>query len=146
MSTKAFEVWLQLQELKRQRSASRSRRVQAEVQRVRTFANQIDEYAREYESQWAQAAQAGESVWQLEASAQFGQRLRETGAAQRTELESLEAKGQELLKQAQEDLERTRTLEDFVQRRKAQERLEQQAKEEKAQEDVLQARYRPPKA
>jgi flagellar biosynthesis chaperone FliJ len=116
--------------------------VKAEFDRVRNFNDQIESYATEYEAQWMSAAQKGDTVLQLQTQASFGQKLRATSASQQPEIQSLEAQSKQALEKAQQDTERLKTLQNFManKQRFKQKALDQQ--DEKALEDVLQAKHR----
>ena len=142
MSGRVFQVLQQMLKMRKDRSVAKSKMVKAEFDRVRTFNEQIESYATEYESQWMSAAQKGDTVLQLQTQASFGQKLRATAASQQPEIENLQTQSREALEKAQQDAERLKTLENFMANRQ---RLKQKAldqQDEKAQEDVLQARQR----
>ena len=142
MSGRVFQVLQQMLKMRKDRSVAKSKMVKAEFDRVRTFNEQIESYATEYESQWMSAAQKGDTVLQLQTQASFGQKLRATAASQQPEIENLQTQSREALEKAQQDAERLKTLENFIANRQ---RLKQKAldqQDEKAQEDVLQARQR----
>jgi flagellar biosynthesis chaperone FliJ len=142
MSGRVFQVLQQMLKMRKDRSVAKSKMVKAEFDRVRNFNEQIESYATEYESQWISAAQKGDTVLQLQTQASFGQKLRATAASQLPEIHSLQSQSREALEKAQQDAERLKTLENFMANRQ---RLKQKAldqQDEKAQEDVLQARQR----
>jgi flagellar biosynthesis chaperone FliJ len=137
-----FQVLQQMLKMRKDRSVAKSKMVKAEFDRVRNFNEQIESYATEYESQWISAAQKGDTVLQLQTQASFGQKLRATAASQLPEIQNLQSQSREALEKAQQDAERLKTLENFMANRQ---RLKQKAldqQDEKAQEDVLQARQR----
>ena len=142
MSGRVFQVLQQMLKLRKDRSVARSKMVKAELERVRGFNEQIESYANEYESQWMNAAQKGDTVLQLQTQASFGQKLRATAASQLPEIQNLQSQSKEALEKAQQDAERLKTFESFIANKK---RLNQTAldhQDEKALEDVLQARHR----
>jgi flagellar export protein FliJ len=142
MSGRVFQILQQMLKLRKDRSVAKSKMVKAEFDRVRSFNEQIESYATEYESQWMSDAKKGDTVLQLQTQASFGQKLRATAASQVPEIQNLQAQTQEALKKAQQDAERLKTFENFLANRK---RLQQKAldqQDEKALEDVLQARHR----
>ena len=142
MSGRVFQVLQQMLKLRKDRSVARSKMVKAELERVRGFNEQIESYANEYESQWMNAAQKGDTVLQLQTQASFGQKLRATAASQLPEIQNLQSQSKEALEKAQQDAERLKTFESFIANTK---RLNQKAldhQDEKALEDVLQARHR----
>jgi flagellar biosynthesis chaperone FliJ len=142
MSGRVFQVLQQLLQMRKDRSVAKSKMVKAEFDRVRNFNDQIESYATEYESQWMSAAQKGDTVLQLQTQASFGQKLRATAASQQPEIQSLEAQSKLALEKAQQDTERLKTLQNFManKQRLKQKSLDQQ--DEKALEDVLQAKHR----
>jgi flagellar export protein FliJ len=142
MSGRVFQILQQMLKMRKDRSVARSKVVKAEYDRVRSFNEQIESYAAEYESQWMNSAQKGDTVLQLQTQASFGQKLRATAASQQPEIQNLKSQSQEALEKAQQDAERLKTFENFMANRK---RLKQKAldhQDEKALEDVLQARHR----
>jgi flagellar biosynthesis chaperone FliJ len=129
-------------QMRKDRSIAKSKMVKAEFDRVRNFNEQIESYATEYESQWMNAAQKGDTVLQLQTQASFGQKLRATAASQLPEVQALEAQSKLALEKAQQDSERLKTLQNFIANKQ---RLKQKAldhQDEKAMEDVLQAKHR----
>ena len=142
MSGRVFQILQQMLKMKKDRSVAKSKMVKAEFDRVRSFNEQIESYATEYESQWMNAAQKGDSVLHLQTQASFGQKLRATAASQVPEIQNLQAQTQEALTKAQQDAERLKTFESFMAKRNLlkQKALDQQ--DEKELEDVLQARHR----
>jgi flagellar biosynthesis chaperone FliJ len=142
MSGRVFQVLQQMLKMRKDRSVAKSKMVKAEFDRVRSFNEQIESYATEYESQWMSAAQKGDTVLQLQTQASFGQKLRATAASQLPEIQNLQSQSREALEKAQQDAERLKTFENFMANRQ---RLKQKAldhQDEKAQEDVLQARQK----
>jgi flagellar export protein FliJ len=142
MSGRVFQILQQMLKMRKDRSVAKSKMVKDEFDRVRSFNEQIESYAAEYETQWMNTAQKGESVLQLQTQASFGQKLRATAASQQPEIQNLKTQSQEAHEKAQQDSERLKTFENFMANRK---RLQQKAldhQDEKALEDVLQARHR----
>ena len=142
MSGRVFQVLQQMLKMRKDRSVAKSKMVKAEFDRVRTFNEQIESYATEYESQWMSAAQKGDTVLQLQTQASFGQKLRATAASQQPEIENLQTQSREALEKAQQDAERLKTLENFMANRQLLKQKALDHQNEKAQEDVLQARHR----
>jgi flagellar export protein FliJ len=142
MSGRVFQILQQMLQMRKDRSIAKSKMVKAEFDRVRNFNDQIESYATEYESQWMNAAQKGDTVLQLQTQASFGQKLRATAASQLPEVQSLQAQSKLALEKAQQDSERLKTLQNFIAN---QQRLKQKAldhQDQKALEDVLQAKHR----
>ena len=142
MSGRVFQILQQILQMRKDRSIAKSKMVKAEFDRVRNFNEQIESYATEYESQWMNAAQKGDTVLQLQTQASFGQKLRATAASQLPEVQTLEAQSKLALEKAQQDSERLKTLQNFIANKQ---RLKQKAldlQDEKAMEDVLQAKHR----
>ena len=142
MSGRVFQVLQQMLKMRKDRSVAKSKMVKAEFDRVRTFNEQIESYATEYESQWMSAAQKGDTVLQLQTQASFGQKLRATAASQQPEIESLQTQSREAFEKAQQDAERLKTLENFMANRQLLKQKTLDHLDEKAQEDVSQARHR----
>ena len=142
MSGRVFQVLQQMLKMRKDRSVAKSKMVKAEFDRVRTFNEQIESYATEYESQWMSAAQKGDTVLQLQTQASFGQKLRATAASQQPKIENLQTQSREALEKAQQDAERLKTLENFMANRQLLKQKALDHQDEQAQEDVLQARHR----
>ena len=142
MSGRVFQVLQQMLKMRKDRSVAKSKMVKAEFDRVRNFNEQIESYANEYESQWMNAAQKGDTVLQLQTQASFGQKLRATAASQEPEIQNLQSQSKEALEKAQQDAERLKTFENFIAKRQRLKQMALDHQDEKAMEDVLQARHR----
>jgi flagellar biosynthesis chaperone FliJ len=140
MSNRVFEVLQQMLKLRKDRSVAQSKRVQAEYERVRNFNLQVTSYAQEYESQWVKAAQQGDTVLNLQTQANFGLNLRATAKSQEPEVQALKSQSREALDKALQDAQRLKTLQSFLAKRKQQRQHQFEKHEDKALEDVLQAR------
>jgi flagellar biosynthesis chaperone FliJ len=140
MSNRVFEVLQQMLKLRKDRSVAQSKRVQAEYERVRNFNLQVESYAKEYETQWVKAAQQGDSVLNLQTQANFGLNLRATAKSQEPEVQALKSQSREALDKALQDAQRLKTLQSFLAKRKQQRQQQFEKLEDKALEDVLQAR------
>ncbi|MEI6484602.1 MAG: hypothetical protein WCO62_14410 [Betaproteobacteria bacterium] len=140
MSSRVFEVLQQMLKLRKDRSVAQSKQVQAEYERVRNFNLQVESYAKEYESQWVKAAQQGDTVLNLQTQANFGLNLRATAKSQEPEVAALKSQSREALDKALQDAERLKTLQTFLAKRKQQRLRQFEKHEDKALEDVLQAR------
>ena len=140
MSSRVFEVLQQMLKLRKDRSVAQSKRVQAEFERVRNFNLQVESYAKEYETQWVKAAQQGDTVLNLQTQANFGLNLRATAKSQEPEVAALKSQSREALDKALQDAQRLKTLQSFLAKRKQQRQRQFEKLEDKALEDVLQAR------
>jgi len=140
MSNRVFEVLQQMLKLRKDRSVAQSKRVQAEFERVRNFNLQVESYAQEYETQWVKAAQEGDTVLNLQTQANFGLNLRATAKSQEPEVAALKSQSREALDKALQDAQRLKTLQSFLAKRKQQRQRQFEKHEDKALEDVLQAR------
>jgi flagellar biosynthesis chaperone FliJ len=140
MSSRVFEVLQQMLKLRKDRSVAQSKRVQAEFERVRNFNLQVESYAKEYETQWVKAAQQGDTVLNLQTQANFGLNLRATAKSQEPEVAALKSQSREALDKALQDAQRLKTLQSFLAKRKQQRQRQFEKHEDKALEDVLQAR------
>ena len=140
MSNRVFEVLQQMLKLRKDRSVAQSKRVQAEFERVRNFNLQVESYAKEYETQWVKAAQQGDTVLNLQTQANFGLNLRATAKSQEPEVQALKSQSREALDKALQDAQRLKTLQSFLAKRKQQRQRQFEKNEDKALEDVLQAR------
>jgi flagellar biosynthesis chaperone FliJ len=140
MSNRVFEVLQQMLKLRKDRSVAQSKRVQTEYERVRNFNLQVESYAKEYETQWVNAAQQGDTVLNLQTQANFGLNLRATAKSQEPEVQALKSQSREALDKALQDAQRLKTLQSFLAKRKQQRQGLIEKHEDKALEDVLQAR------
>jgi len=140
MSSRVFEVLQQMLKLRKDRSVAQSKRVQAEFERVRNFNLQVESYAKEYETQWVKAAQQGDTVLNLQTQANFGLNLRATAKSQEPEVAALKSQSREALDKALQDAQRLKTLQSFLAKRKQQRQRQLEEHDDKALEDVLQAR------
>jgi flagellar biosynthesis chaperone FliJ len=140
MSNRVFEVLQQMLKLRKDRSVAQSKRVQAEFERVRNFNLQVESYAKEYETQWVKAAQQGDTVLNLQTQANFGLNLRATAKSQEPEVAALKSQSREALDKALHDAQRLKTLQSFLAKRKQLRQRQFEKHEDKALEDVLQAR------
>ena len=140
MSSRVFEVLQQMLKLRKDRSVAQSKRVQAEYERVRNFNLQVESYAKEYETQWVKEAQQGDTVLNLQTQANFGLNLRATAKSQEPEVQALKSQSREALDKALQDAQRLKTLQSFLAKRKQKRQQQFEKHEDKALEDVLQAR------
>jgi flagellar biosynthesis chaperone FliJ len=140
MSSRVFEVLQQMLKLRKDRSIAQSKRVQAEYERVRAFNAQVTSYAQEYETQWVKVAQQGDTVLNLQTHANFGQNLRDTAKSQEPEVKALKSQSQEALNKAMQDAQRLKTLQKFLAKQKMKRQQKVDHQDEKALEDMLQAR------
>ena len=140
MSSRVFEVLQQMLKLRKDRSVAQSKRVQAEYERVRNFNLQVESYAKEYETQWVKAAKEGDTVLNLQTQANFGLNLRATAKSQEPEVQALKSQSREALDKALQDAQRLKTLQSYLAKRKQQRQHQLDKDEDKALEDVLQAR------
>lgn len=135
-----FKWMLKLVELRRDRSVSQSRRARQEFTRSQAFTQQLQGYAAEYDQQWAQVAQRGDSALMLHTTASFGENLRGTARVQAQETEKLQAHSQKLLSQALQDSRRVEALQNYLARQQALRRAQAERRELKQLEDDLNAR------
>jgi flagellar export protein FliJ len=137
---RALQWMLKLVEVRRDRSVSQSKRAQQEFARSHDFTQQLQGYAAEYDQQWAQVAQRGDSALMLHTTASFGDNLRNTASAQAQETEKLQAHSQKLLQQALQDTRRVEALQNYMARQQALRRAVAERREQKQLEDDLNAR------
>ena len=142
MSNRVFEVLQHMLKMRKDRSVAQSKRVQAEYQRVRSFSDQIQSYAHEYESNWMSTAQKGDTVLHLHTQASFGQKLRATAQSQQPEVEALATQSRQALDKALQDSQRLKTLQKFLAQQQRQRQHAKERQDERALEDALQARHR----
>lgn len=119
MSRSAFELMLQLMEIRKDRSVARSRKAQSDFLSSKNISDQLQAYAAEYDAQWVQSARQGDTVMMLQTSSSFGQNLNATAANQGSETRILEQTSQRALQQALQDNQRMKVLQDYIDRRKA---------------------------
>ena len=137
---RAFEWMLKLVEIRRDRSVNQSRRAQQEFVRSREFSQQLQGYAAEYDQQWSQVAQRGDSALMLHTTASFGENLRNTATAQTLETDKLQAHSHKLLQQALQDTRRVEALQNYMARQQSLRRVMAERREQKQLEDDLNAR------
>lgn len=142
MTTKAFELLLKLMEIRKDRAVGKSRKAQTDFLSSKNISDQLHTYAAEYDAQWVRSAQQGDTAMMLHTSAAFGQNLNSTAANQQAETRALEKTSQRALKQALQDSQRVRALQDYIARRKALLRTESEKREQRHLEDDLSARHR----
>ena len=137
---RAFQWMLKLVEMRRDRSVSQSRRAQQEFARSREFTQQLQGYAAEYDQQWAQVAQRGDTALMLHTTSSFGDNLRSTASAQAQETDKLQAHSQKLLQQALNDARRVEALQKYMARQQEMRRAMAEKRDQKQLEDDLNAR------
>jgi hypothetical protein len=86
------------------------------------------------------AAKEGDTVLNLQTQANFGLNLRATAKSQEPEVQALKSQSREALDKALHDAQRLKTLQSFLAKRKLQRQHQLEKDEDKALEDVLQAR------
>ena len=138
--SRAFEWMLKLVEIRRDRSVNQSRRAQQEFVRSREFSQQLQGYAAEYDQQWSQVAQRGDSALMLHTTSSFGDNLRSTATAQTQETDKLQAHSHKLLQQALQDTRRVEALQNYMARQQSLRRAMAERREQKQLEDDLNAR------
>lgn len=138
--SRAFEWMLKLVEMRRDRSVGQSKRAQQEFARSREFTQQLQGYAVEYDQQWAQVAQRGDSALMLHTTASFGDNLRSTASAQAQETDKLHAHSQKLLLQALQDTRRVEAMQNYMARQQSLRRAMAERRDQKQLEDDLNAR------
>jgi flagellar biosynthesis chaperone FliJ len=138
--SRAFEWMLKLVEMRRDRSVGQSKRARQEWARSQEFTQQLQGYAAEYDQQWAQVAQRGDTALMLHTTSSFGDNLRGTASAQAQETDKLQAHSQKLLQQALQDTRRVEALQNYMARQQSLRRAKAERREEKQLEDDLNAR------
>jgi len=137
---RAFQWMLKLVEMRRDRSVSQSRGAQLELVRSREFTQQLQGYAAEYDQQWSQVAQRGDTALMLHTTASFGDNLRSTANARAQETDKLQVHSQKLLQQALSDARRVEALQKYMARQQAIRRAMAEKRDQKQLEDDLNAR------
>lgn len=138
--SRAFEWMLKLVELRRERSVNQARRARQDHARSLEFTQQLQHYAAEYDTQWSQVAQNGDSVLQLRTASAFGENLRGTARAQAQETDKLQAHSQKMLDKALQDTRRVDAMSEYMAKQKALRRATREHREQKDLEDDLNAR------
>ena len=137
-----LDLLIKMLQVRKDRATGSYRRVNSELQRVQGFKDQLTSYAQEYETQWVKAAQAGDTVQNLQVQMDFGRRLRVTAAAQEPEIEALTRKSGQATQQAVAENKRLKTVQEFQRRQKIKSDLELDRRQNKDMQDLLQARQR----
>ena len=144
MSQRAFEVLLKMLALRKDRSVARSKRAQAEFLRAQEFSDQLQTYSKEYQTQWVQAANQGDSVLMLQTASSFGHQLAETAAQQQAQAQTLGDRSQQAVQQALHDTQRENTLKDYLARQAQMAAQAREKRERKELDDIYNARSRTP--
>ena len=144
MSQRAFEVLLKMLALRKDRSVARSKRAQAEFLRAQEFSDQLQTYSKEYQAQWVQTANQGDSVLMLQTAASFGHQLAETAAQQQAQAQTLSDRSQQAVQQALHDTQRESTLKDYLARQAQMAAQAREKRERKELDDIYNARSRTP--
>jgi flagellar biosynthesis chaperone FliJ len=144
MSQRAFEVLLKMLAMRKDRSVARSKRAQAEFLRAKDFSDQLQTYAKEYQTQWLQTAEKGDSVLMMQTASSFGRQLADTAAGQQAQALTLGDRSQQAVQQALHDTQREKTLKDYLLRQRQLRSQSRDKREQRELEDVLNARNRKP--
>ena len=137
-----LDLLAKLLQVRKDRAAGVYRRTRTELQRVQGFKDQLSDYAQEYETQWTQAARAGDTVQNLQSQMDFGRRWRDTAQAQEPERQAWNQKAASATQQALAESKRLKTVLEFQRRQKIKVQQEQERQNAKDLEDLLQARQR----
>lgn len=137
---RAFQWMLKLVEIRRDRSVNQSRRARQEFVRSQEFTQQLQGYAAEYDQQWTNVAQRGDTALMLHTTASFGDNLRSTASAQAQETDKLQAHSHKLLQQALQDTRRVEAMQNYMARQQSLRRAMAERREQKQLEDDLNAR------
>jgi flagellar export protein FliJ len=138
-----FDLMLKLLKVRKDKAVTASQQIQRDLKRVQGFKNQLENYASEYEGQWARPSRSGQSVQGLQVQMAFGSRLRDTAQAQEPEIKALIHQADSARQQVLQYKARLETLQAFQQRKKQQVAQQQVHQEQREFEDILQARIRP---
>lgn len=144
MSQRTFEVLLKMLAMRKDRSVARSKRAQAEFLRAKEFSDQLQTYSREYQAQWLQSAEKGDSVLMLQTASSFGHQLAQTAAGQQAQAQSLSDRSQQAVEQALRDTQREKTLQEYLAKQRHLATLSRDKRERRELDDVLNARSRTP--
>lgn len=141
MDGRAMALLLRMLEIRKERAAMASRSAQQAYLKAKNFSQQVDAYAHEYDLNWARSVSQGDRVDHLQAQAAFTDRLQDTAAEQRQEAHHLEQESQRALSKVVQESERVRAIRQWQDRQTKIQKLQQARREERAMEDVIQARH-----
>ena len=119
-----------------------SRRARHDFLKAQDFSQQVDAYAQEYDDNWSRSVVKGDQVEYLQTQAAFTNRLQATAAQQREEARLLENESQRALGKAVQESERLRIVREWLMRQQRQKASEQDRRQERQMEDVLQSRIK----
>ena len=144
MSQRALEVLLKMLAMRKDRSVARSKRAQAEFLRAKEFSDQLQTYSKEYQTQWVQSAQQGDSALMLQTASSFGHQLAQTASAQQAQAQTLHDRSQQAVEQALRDTQREKTLQEYLVQQRQLAALSRDKRERRELDDVFNARSRTP--
>jgi flagellar biosynthesis chaperone FliJ len=139
-----LDLLVHMLQVRKDRASMAYRRVQAELQRVKGFKDQLTEYAQEYQGKWLDSARSGDTVQHLQVQMDFERRLRDTARAQEPEIKALSQRSQEATQQALNESQRLKTAQEFRRRKQLIAQAQRERAQSKEEEDLLQARHRGP--
>ena len=140
MDPRAMALLLQMLELRKERAAMASRRARQDFLKAHSFSQQVDAYAQEYDRNWSRSVVNGDEVAHLQSQAAFTNRLQVTAGEQRLEAQALERESQVALSRVAQEAERVQAVRQWMLRQDRRRRAEQDRRDERTLEDVLQAR------
>ena len=101
-------------------------------------------YSREYQAQWVQSAEKGDSALMLQTASSFGHQLAQTAAGQQAQAQTLNDRSQQAVEQALRDTQREKTLQEYLAKQRHLATLSRDKRERRELDDVLNARSRTP--
>lgn len=140
MKLNTLQNVLKLMRLKADRSVLAARQAQNRHLQAQAFAEQVRDYAGEYDKAMAQVAREGDSALLLQSRASFNSRLHSTAREQAEQVKPLQAKAHEAMQQALHDQSTVKAMEGFVDDRQRAQRSLQERRQDQEAQDLLQAR------
>lgn len=137
-----MSLLMRMLEIRKERAGMASRRARHDFLKAQDFSQQVDAYAQEYDDNWSRSVVKGDQVEYLQTQAAFTNRLQATAAQQREEARLLENESQRALGKAVQESERLRIVREWLMRQQRQKASEQDRRQERQMEDVLQSRIK----
>jgi flagellar biosynthesis chaperone FliJ len=140
MKPQTLRTVLQLTRLKADQSAVSAQQARSRLEEARSFSDQVQAYAQEYDQGYTKVASVGDSAMLLQERSQFNANLRKTAREQKEQVKALEQKAGAAIAHAMELHAKAQAMERFVQARRQKMAELAQLREAKEAQDVLQAR------
>lgn len=140
MKLNTLQNVLKLMRLKADRSVLLARQAQNRHAQAQAFAEQVRDYAGEYDKAMAKVARDGDSALLLQSHASFNARLHSTAREQAEQAKPLQAKAQEAMQHALNDRSTVKAMEGLIDKRQRAQRALQDRRQDQEAQDILQAR------